>query len=47
MTTTARANVENSIKELKEGYGFAVFNLHNFWVTEAVIMVMNALVFHT
>ena len=41
----SRANLENSIKELKEGYGFAAFNLHNFWATEAV-MVLNALVFH-
>jgi hypothetical protein len=40
-----RANDENVIKDLKEGYGIAAFNLHNFWATEAV-MVMNALVFH-
>ena len=32
-------------KYLKEGYGFAAFSLHNFWATEAV-MIMNALVFH-
>jgi hypothetical protein len=40
-----RANDENAIKDLKEGYGFAAFNTENFWATEAV-MVMNALVFH-
>ncbi len=40
-----RANDENVVKDLKEGYGFATFNLPNFWATEAV-MIMNALVFH-
>lgn len=40
-----RANDENVVKDLKEGYGFASFSLNNFWATEAV-MVMNALVFH-
>ena len=40
-----RANDENVLKDLKEGYAFAAFNLHNFWATEAV-MLMNALVFH-
>ncbi len=40
-----RANDENRVKDLKEGYGFAAFSLKNFWATEAV-MVMNALVFH-
>ena len=40
-----RANDENVVKDLKEGYGFAAFNLPNFWATEAV-MIMNALVFH-
>lgn len=40
-----RANDENAIKDLKEGYGFSAFNTENFWATEAV-MVMNALVFH-
>ena len=40
-----RANDENVVKDLKEGYGFAAFSLNNFWATEAV-MVMNALVFH-
>jgi len=40
-----RANDENVVKDLKEGYGFAAYNLKNFWATEAV-MLMNALVFH-
>ena len=40
-----RANDENVIKDLKEGYGFAAFNMKNFWATEAV-MVANALLFH-
>jgi len=40
-----RANTENVLKDLIEGYGTAAFNLHNFWATEAV-MIMNALVFH-
>ncbi len=40
-----RANDENVVKDLKEGYGFATFNLDNFWAIEAV-MIINALVFH-
>jgi len=40
-----RANDENVLKDLKEGYGFASFNMQNFWATEAV-MVVNALLFH-
>ena len=40
-----RANDENVLKDLKEGYGFAAFSLSSFWATEAV-MGMNALVFH-
>ena len=40
-----RANDENVLKELKEGYGIAAFNMNNFWATESV-MIMNALVFH-
>lgn len=40
-----RANDENLLKDLKEGYGFAAFSLRSFWATEAV-MRMNALVFH-
>ena len=40
-----RADVENVIKDLKEGYGMASFSKRGFWATEAV-MVTNALVFH-
>jgi hypothetical protein len=40
-----RANDENVIKDLKEGYGFESFNVNNFWATEAVL-VMIGLVFH-
>lgn len=40
-----RANDENCLKDLKEGYGLAAFNLHNFWATEAVLVII-ALVFH-
>ena len=40
-----RAKDENVIKDMKEGYGMAAFNMKNFWATEAV-MIMNALVFH-
>ena len=40
-----RANDENVIKDLKEGYGFESFNVNNFWATEAVL-TMIALVFH-
>jgi hypothetical protein len=40
-----RAADENVLKDLKEGYGFAAFNMDQFWATEAV-MVMNALVYH-
>lgn len=40
-----RATDENVIKELKENYGMAAFNMKNFWATEAV-MVIEALVFH-
>ena len=40
-----RANDENVIKDLKEGYGLDSFSLKNFWATEAV-MVITALVFH-
>lgn len=39
-----RANDENSIKNLKDGFGFGGFCMKNFWATEAV-MAMNALVF--
>lgn len=40
-----RANDENVLKDLEEGYRFGAFNLHSFWATEAV-MVLHALVFH-
>ncbi len=40
-----RANDENVVKDLKEGYGFETFNVKNFWATEAVL-TMIALVFH-
>ena len=40
-----RANDENVIKDLKEGYAFESFNVNNFWATEAVL-TMIALVFH-
>lgn len=40
-----RANDENVIKDLKEGYGFESFNLNNFWSTEAVLTIIG-LVFH-
>jgi hypothetical protein len=40
-----RANDENVVKDLKEGYSFERFNVHNFWATEAVL-TMIALVFH-
>jgi hypothetical protein len=40
-----RANDENTIKNLKEGYGIAAFNFNNFWATES-FMMLNAMVFH-
>jgi hypothetical protein len=40
-----RANDENVIKNLKEGFGLASFAMDNFWATEAC-MVLNVLVFH-
>lgn len=40
-----RANDENIIKDLKEGYGLASFNMNSFWATES-FMIINALVFH-
>jgi len=40
-----RANDENGIKNLKEGFGLACFSMENFWATEAV-MVANVLMFH-
>ncbi len=32
-----RAQDENVIKELKENYGLAAFNMRNFWATEALV----------
>jgi hypothetical protein len=40
-----RANDENTIKNLKDGYGLAAFNFNNFWATESFMMI-NAMVFH-
>lgn len=40
-----RANDENVIKDLKEGYSFESFNVNNFWATEAVLTTI-ASVFH-
>lgn len=41
----SRANDENVIKDLKEGYAPDHFNLKGFWATEAVLILI-ALVFH-
>jgi len=35
-----RANEENAIKELKEGYGWHEFNVHSFWGTEAAMLLI-------
>jgi len=35
-----RANEENGIKELKEGYGWHEFNVHSFWGTEAAMLLI-------
>ena len=40
-----RANDENAIKDLKEGYNLDTFNLTNFWATEAVLNMI-CLVFY-
>ena len=40
-----RANDENCVKNLKEGYNVDTFNLNNFWATEAVL-TMITLVFY-
>lgn len=39
-TYRPRANEENCIKELKEGYGWHEFNVHSFWGTEAVMLLI-------
>lgn len=35
-----RANVENIIENLKNGFGLSAYNLKNFWATEAVLMTI-------
>jgi hypothetical protein len=35
-----RANEENAIKELKEGYGWHEFNVQSFWGTEAAMLLI-------
>jgi hypothetical protein len=39
-TYRPRANAENSIKELKEGYGWHEFNVRSFWGTEAAMLLI-------
>ena len=39
-TYRPRANEENAIKELKEGYGWHEFNVHSFWGTEAAMLLI-------
>lgn len=40
-----RANDENIISNLKEGFGFSAYNMNNFWATE-VIMSAICLLYH-
>jgi hypothetical protein len=40
-----RANDENTIGNLKSGYGLDTFNLKGFWATEAVLATIT-LIFH-
>jgi len=40
-----RANDENIIENLKDGFGLAAYNMKNFWATEAVLMTI-CLIFH-
>lgn len=40
-----RANDENIIKNLKEGFGLSAYNMKSFWATEAVLMII-CLIFH-
>lgn len=35
-----RANVENIIENLKDGYGLSAYNMKSFWATEAVLMTI-------
>lgn len=39
-TYRPRANEENCIKELKEGYGWHEFNVRSFWGTEAAMLLI-------
>lgn len=39
-TYRPRANEENVIKELKEGYGWHEFNVRSFWGTEAAMLLI-------
>ena len=39
-TYRPRANVENCIRELKEGYGWHEFNVRSFWGTEAAMRLI-------
>lgn len=39
-TYRPRANEENCIKELKDGYGWDEFNVHSFWGTEAAMLLI-------
>jgi hypothetical protein len=39
-TYRPRANEENAIKELKEGYGWHEFNVRSFWGTEAAMLLL-------
>jgi len=40
-----RANDENIIENLKDGFGLSAYNLKSFWATEAVLMTI-CLIFH-
>ncbi len=40
-----RANDENIIKNMKDGYGLSAYNMKKFWPTEAVLMTI-CLIFH-
>jgi hypothetical protein len=40
-----RANDENVIDNLKDGFGLSAYNMKNFWATEAVLMTI-CLIFH-
>ena len=40
-----RANVENVIENMKDGFGLSAYSMKNFWATEAVMMII-CLIFH-